>query len=110
MSWLWHLLASSVAFYVGAQLLRGVEISGFGRAVLLAAVFGLLNATLGRLLDFLATPINWLTFGLFHLVVDALLIMLADWLLKGVRVRSFWWAFALATVVVVVNSLLFWTF
>ncbi len=110
MSWLWHLLASSVAFYIGAQLLRGVEISGFMRAILLAAVFGVLSVTVGKVLDFLATPLNWITFGLFHLVIDALLIMLADWLLKGVRVRNFWWALALAAVVAVVNSLLFWMF
>ncbi len=107
MDWLWHLLAGSVAFYVGAQLLSGVEIQGFTRGVLLAAVFGLLSATVGEVLDFLATPLNWLTLGLFHLVIDALLIMLADWLLKGVRVRSFWWALALAAVVALVNSLLF---
>ncbi len=110
MYWIWVWLVTSLSFYVGAQLLKGVTIRGFGQALALSLVFGLLSATLGWVLDFLATPLNWLTFGLFHLVVDALLITIADWLLKGVSVRNFWWALALAAVVAVVNNIVFWMF
>ena len=98
-------LLSALAFFIGARLLSGVTIKGFLSAIVLALVVALLDATLGRVLDFITAPIRWLTLGLFAWVVNAVIIMLADYFLSSVRIRNFWWALALAAVVAVVNWL-----
>lgn len=98
-------LLSALAFFIGARLLSGVTIKGFASAFVLALVVALLDATLGRVLDFITAPIRWLTLGLFALVVNAAIIMLADYFLSSVRIRNFWWALALAAVVAIVNWL-----
>ena len=98
-------LLSALAFYVGARLLSGVHIKGFVSAFILALIVALLDATLGRVLDFVTAPLRWITLGLFALVVNAAIILLADYFMASVRIKNFWWALALAAVVAVVNWL-----
>ncbi len=102
------ILANSFAIWLGAQLLRGVEVTDFTRAVIVGVVVALLNITLGALLDFITTPLRWITLGIFAIVVDAIVLMFADYLLKGLKIKNFWWAIALAIVVSVVNSITQW--
>ena len=94
---------SALAFYVGARLLAGVTLKGFTSALILALIIALLDATLGKVLDFLTAPLRWITLGLFALVVNALIIMLADYFMASFRVKNFWWALALSAVVAVVS-------
>lgn len=98
-------LLSALAFYVGARLLSGVQIKGFVSALVLALIVALLDATLGRVLDFITAPLRWITLGLFALVVNAAIILLADYFMASVRIKNFWWSLALAAVVAVVNWL-----
>ncbi len=100
------ILLNALAVLLAAYLLSGVTIKDYVQAILVALVLALLNATIGAVLDFLATPITWLTLGLFSLVIDAILIKIADYFLKGFSVRSFGWAFLMAVIIAVVNSLL----
>ena len=90
----------------GAYLLKGIQIQDFVRALIVAAVLGVLNLTLGALLYFLTTPVRWITLGLFSLVVDAIVIMVADYFLKGFTVKSFGWALLLAVFMAIANSIL----
>ncbi len=103
-------LINAVAVWLGAQLLRGVTVSDFYRAMIIGLVVALLNASLGSFLDWISTPVRWITLGLFSLVVDAIVLMIADYFLKGLTIKNFWWALALAVVVGVVNSLTQWMF
>ena len=103
-------LINAVAVWFGAQLLRGVTVSDFYRALIIGLVVALLNASLGSFLDWISTPVRWITLGLFSLVVDAIVLMIADYFLKGLTIKNFWWALALAVVVGVVNSLTQWMF
>jgi len=98
------IVVTALALFIGAKFLRGVRITDFIHALIAALVIGLLNATLGQVLDFLTTPINWLTLGLFSFVVDAVILMIADYFLKGLKIDNFWWALALALLFALFNT------
>jgi len=99
-----NILVSAVAVLVTGRLLSGVSIDGFGTAVVVAIVLGLVNAVLGPVLMFLTLPINVLTLGLFTFVIIGALVMLTAAIVPGFRVASFWWALGFAFVLAVINS------
>ncbi|HMQ07668.1 MAG TPA: phage holin family protein [Saprospiraceae bacterium] len=101
MNWIIALFINAVAFYIGARLLDGVVIRDFIKALIVALVVALLNATLGFVLK-IAT-LGLLGMGLFTLILDAIIIKVADVFLKGFSVKNFWWAIALAFIVAIVN-------
>jgi putative membrane protein len=101
-----HVLISSVAVFVTAKIMPGVKVDGFGTAVAVAVVFGLVNAFLKPILLLLTLPINILTLGLFTFVIIGALVELTARLVPGFHVASFWWALAFALVLSVVNSFL----
>jgi putative membrane protein len=105
--WIIRILASAVALMAGARLIKGVEIEDFARALLVAAVLSLLNATLGNVLDFITTPLRFLTLGLFSFVVDAGILLLAAHFMKSFSIDGFKSAFFLAIVTAIVNSLIY---
>jgi putative membrane protein len=86
--WIW--LAVAVAIGLTAWLLPGVEINGgFGSLLLIAAVFGLVNALLGTIVRLLTMPLTVITLGLFALVVNALMLQITDWWLDQIDVDGF---------------------
>ena len=86
----WTLFALSILLI--GWLLPGISISGFLAALILVVVIALINAFLRPLINFLTLPINFLTLGLFGLVINALLFMLAGFVVPGVEISNFWWA------------------
>ena len=101
MIWAW--LINSVSIYVTAKLLNGVEIKNFWAAIFVAAIFALVNILLRPVLLFLSIPFTILTFGLFIWIVDALLIMLVDALIKDFKVKNFGWALLFGIVMSIIN-------
>ncbi len=99
-----NILVSAVAVLVTGRLLSGVSIDGFGTAVVVAIVLGLVNAVLGPVLMFLTLPINVLTLGLFTFVIIGALVMVTAAIVPGFRVASFWWALGFAFVLALINS------
>ncbi|MDX1667591.1 MAG: phage holin family protein [Saprospiraceae bacterium] len=99
-------LLNALALFAASQFLRGVQITDFVRALLAAILLSLLNATLGAFLNLLALPLHIITFGLFSFVVDAAIIMMAAYFMKGFQVRGFWSALALAVLMAIFNVLL----
>lgn len=99
-------LLNAVFFFVGAQLLKGVQIGSFIQAILVAIVVALLNVTLGTVLKIITLGI--MSLGVFTLLLDAILILIADYFLKDFSVKNFWWALALAAIVAVLDGLLGW--
>ena len=73
-------------------LLPGVQLRGFGSALIAALVLGLLNTLIRPILLVLTLPINVLTLGLFTLVVNGLMFWLAARLVDSFQVAGFWWA------------------
>lgn len=70
-------LISGVSLLVVAKIVRGIEVDGFGAALIAALVYGLVSATLGFLLKLVTFPLAILTLGLIWLVINALMLQLA---------------------------------
>lgn len=108
MEFLIKVLLNALALFAAAYLLRpNVQIRDFGRALILAIVLAVLNGTLGSVLKVVALPLNILTLGLFSFVINALMILIADYFLKGFQVKGFWWALVMAVLLGVFNSILY---
>ena len=105
-SFLVQIILNALALLLGASLLCGVEVKGFGSAVIVALVLALLNATLGAFMDFISAPLRWLTLGLFAFIVDAVVIMLTSHYMKNFRVDGFISAVYLAVALSVFNLIL----
>jgi putative membrane protein len=75
-------------------------VRGLRAALIAALVIGLLNATVGLLLKIITFPISILTFGLFLLVINGMMILAASDLVRGFHVNgmipAFWGAAILA--------------
>lgn len=99
-----NILVSAVAVLVTGRLLSGVTVDGFGTAIVVAVVLGIVNGVLGPVLILLTLPINFLTLGLFTFVIIGALVMLTAALVPGFKVASFWWALGFAFVLALVNS------
>jgi putative membrane protein len=99
-------LVSAFALWLVAQIVPGIEVRGFGAALIATLVIAIVNAVVGPVLRFLAWPITFLTLGLFLLVINALLLKLASMFAPGFRVRGFLNALLGAAVLTILNSLL----
>ena len=88
-----------------AHVVQGFEIDGWMSALIAVVVIGLLNATFGLLLKVITLPLGILSFGLFFLVINALMLKFASALVPGFRVQTFWAAFLGALVLAVVHLL-----
>jgi putative membrane protein len=82
-------LVSAVALWLVAQIIPGIDLRGFGAALLATIVIAVVNALVGPVLKFLFFPVTLLTLGLFLLVLNALLLKLASLFTPGFAVRGF---------------------
>jgi putative membrane protein len=105
MSGLVRFLLSGLAVLLTAYLLPGVDVEHFGYALLVAAVLGFANTFVKPLLVLFTIPLTIFTFGLFLLVVNALVILLVDWIVPGFEVNGFWWALAFSLILSIFNSM-----
>ena len=96
-------LASAVVIVIAAYILPGVHVASFWTALLVALVLGILNLFVKPLIILLTLPITLLTFGLFLLVINALLILIAGSIVPGFTVDGFWWAFFFSVLVSAIN-------
>jgi len=99
-------LLYAFALLVVSNLVPGFYVQGLGSALTAALVIGLLNATVGFLLKIVTVPISILTLGLFLLVINGLMILLASKLVRGFRVNGFLPAFWGAVVLALLGMLL----
>lgn len=111
MRFLLRLLINAAALWVATKIVPGVTHTGSGGSLILVAlVFGVLNALLRPLLALLSCPLMILTLGLFTFVINAVILLLTSSLSGslgiGFHVEGFWAAFLGALVVTVVSLLL----
>jgi len=83
-------------------------VTGIGPALVAAIVIGLLNATFGLFLKIVTFPLSILTLGLFLLVINALMILLASAVVPGFRVYGWVPAFWGAVVLAILGMLFRW--
>lgn len=101
------LVTAVVAFGLSYILKGGVHIDTFWTAVVLAIVLAILNAVIKPILVILTFPITILTLGLFLLVINAGIIMLASKFVDGFKVNGFWWALLFSLLLSILTSLLY---
>lgn len=86
----------SVLVMILAMIIPGIVISSYVTAALLVVVLGLLNALVKPVLIILTIPVTIVTFGLFLLVINALIVLLAASITPGFEVAGFFPAFLFA--------------
>lgn len=82
-------LVTAFALWLAAHIVPGVTVVSSRGLWQAALVLGLVNAIIKPVLWFLTFPLTVLTFGLFALVVNALMLQLTAWLVADFRVRGF---------------------
>jgi putative membrane protein len=100
------LLINSIVIFLGAEILKGVEIKSYLTALGAAVLLALVNTFIKPLIVVLTLPLTILTLGLFIWVINAWMLMLIDKLVEGFSVHSFWWALLFSLFISVLNSFL----
>jgi putative membrane protein len=111
MSFLIRLLVTAAALWVATQVVPGVSyVGGAAPFLVVALIFGIINATLRPITKLLTCPLILLTLGLFALIVNGLMLWLTSSLSSalglGFHVDGFWPAFWGALVVSIVSTVL----
>ena len=103
---IFNLLLNSLAVFTAAYILPGVDVETFITAAIVAIVLGTLNTFVKPILLFLTLPITFLTLGLFTLVINAVLVLIAAEIVPGFHVASFWNALLFSVIVSLFGSFL----
>ena len=98
-------ILNAVALLVVSHFVEGFEVSSFVAALIGVVVIGLLNATLGLLLKFITLPLGILSFGLFFLVINAVILYFSAKFVPGFAVTTFKAAFLGALALAVLHLL-----
>jgi putative membrane protein len=81
-------LLSGVALLIVANILPGIQVEGFGSAMIAALVIGLVSATVGLVLKVLLAPLILVTLGVVYFLINGLMLKLASELVPGFRVNG----------------------
>jgi putative membrane protein len=87
-----HWAITALSLWVASYIFRGLKFESTGSLVISALLLGFANAVVKPLLIILTLPLTFLTFGLFLLVINALMILLVSALVRGFKVSGFWTA------------------
>jgi putative membrane protein len=99
------------ALWVVTHLVHGLSFVGgdtrlqrVGIIFVVAVIFGLVNAFIKPVVQILSIPLYILTLGLFHIVVNALMLWITAWITEntthwGLAIDHFWWTAIWAAVV-----------
>ena len=95
-----HWILNAAALLVVSRLVSGFVVSNLISAMIAVIIIGLFNATFGLFLKIITLPLGILTFGLFFLVINAIVLKFSSVFVPGFRVETFaaafWGALALA--------------
>lgn len=100
-----HWILNAIALLIVSHFVAGFVVSNFVSAMIAVVVIGLLNATLGLLLKLVTLPLGILTFGLFFLVINAVVLKFSSAFVPGFQVLTFGAAFWGALALMVLHML-----
>ena len=103
---IYHLLITASVAFILANLLPKISIDSFVSAIILAVVLAILKLFVRPVLIFITLPATIITFGLFLLVINTVVILMADSLLSGFKVGGFWAAFVFSFLLSLIQSVL----
>ncbi len=88
-----HWVLSALCLLLVARFVPGFFVRSFGTALIAAVVIGLVNGTIGAILKIVTFPLAILTFGIFWVLINALMLKFASVFVPGFEVRGLWPAF-----------------
>jgi putative membrane protein len=102
--WVVTLVVSGIEFVGGDSTLQRV-----GIIIVVAVIFGLVNAIIKPIVQFVSIPLYILTLGLIHIVINALMLWITSWITEntthwGLYIDDFWWTAIWAAIVLSVVS------
>ncbi|SDW13182.1 phage holin family protein [Aequorivita viscosa] len=100
-------LLTGLAVLFLAEILPGVQVAGYGSAIVVAIVLALLRLIVKPVLIVLTLPITIITFGIFLLFINAIIILIASYLLGSFHVSSIWWALLFSLLLALFQAILF---
>jgi putative membrane protein len=100
-----HWILNAAALLIVAHYVQGFVVSNLVSALIAVVVIGLFNATFGLLLKIITLPLGILTFGLFFLVINAVVLKFSSEFVPGFRVETFKAAFIGAVALAVLHLL-----
>ncbi|OWP63301.1 hypothetical protein CDA63_09755 [Hymenobacter amundsenii] len=89
MGFILKFILSAIITYALANFLPGAQIDGFGASMILVIVLAILNAVVKPILQIIGLPITIITLGLFLFVINALIVMLASYLMSSFEIDGF---------------------
>lgn len=101
------LLLTALAVVVLAKILPGITVASYGSAVIVAIVLALLRLIVKPILVILTLPITIVTLGLFLLLINAIIILMAGYFVSGFEVTTIWWALLFSLLLSLFQSILF---
>jgi putative membrane protein len=101
-------LINALSLLIVAYIVPGFELHGFVAALIAAVVFGFVNATLGLILKIVTFPLTIITFGLFLIVINAIMLKMAASVTPGFAVHTWSAAFIGAILLSIISSFLHW--
>ncbi|WP_353146429.1 phage holin family protein [Chryseobacterium sp.] len=105
MNLLIRLFITAIVAYLLTKILPGVHFEGFSSAIIFAIVLGILNIFVKPILSLFGLPLTIITLGFFALVINAVIVMIADYFMDSMVVDGFWWAFIFSILLSIVTSL-----
>ncbi len=100
-----RLLVTAVVAFALTYILSGVHMDSFGTAVVFALILGILNLIVTPILKLLGLPLTIITLGLFSLVINAIVVLLAANFVSGMTIDNFGWAFIFSIALSFISSL-----
>ena len=102
--WIVTFVVSGIDFVGGDTTLQRV-----GIILVVAVVFGLVNAIIKPIVQLISIPLYILTLGLFHVVINALMLWITSWITEntthwGLYIDDFWWTAIWAAIVLSIVS------
>jgi putative membrane protein len=107
MKYILRLLLSAIAVVVLSKVLPNVSVDTYTTALIVAVSLSLLNFIVRPILVILTLPVTIITFGLFLLVINAIIIKLADHFIDGFSVDGWLWAIVFSLLLSILQSILF---
>lgn len=101
-----HFILSFLAVLITAKLV-GVHYASLVALIIFTILLAIVNGVVKPIIKFFTWPINFLTLGIFHLVLNVLLLMFVSYLTPGFVFASFWQTAIFAFVLSIVEWFIF---
>jgi|SRR5688572_551047 putative membrane protein len=101
-----RLITTTLAVLIVSYILPGIKVENVITAILFSVVLALLNTVLKPVIVLFTLPLTVITLGLFLIIINGLMILLAAEIVPGFHVDGFWWAVLFSIILSLVVSLL----